>query len=492
MPLDANQRDALPDSDFAVPETRDLPIHDKTHVSMAWRVVDNVKNISAAQRDAARRHILRKAHEFGIDTKRWNLQSMAFSAMALDFPAQSDDHPNKVPFTGVLTRLDVPSDKPLMGTGGKCVVLPTEVAEDALHSLLGMGIDFTPAFDGHRPRVKIGLITAAEVRGNAVEISGFFYAADFPEEVQQIQADKEKMGFSFEAQSLMQSMKADPLVVVACEFTGAAVLYKDKAAYYDTSIAANADQEPEMTKEEKDQLDALTKGMTDMAASVAGIAASAAKAATDAVDAAMKAYKPVAASILPAVQAHAAALRTCASNMAKDNIGLHATRGHVGLLNAMADGLEAEASMNRLPHVFNDHNWLMGSAAVPNATEIAASATKAATDAVTTLLKPVLDSVAAMGTKLADITAKLTAAPAGDAAAIAAAAVSAAAARKTLPDSVLVSLKRIGLEASADGGAAVKITVAAFDAAASKAELPAQQRTALKLALKEAGQLVTA
>ena len=104
-----------------------------------------------------------------------------------------------------------------------------------------MAVDFTPSFDGHDAQAKIGIITSANVVGNAVEIEGFIYAADFPETAQLIKDLKNVLGFSFEAQRLsILDPGADVLTITDLAFTGAAILRKDKAAYTTTSLAAKA------------------------------------------------------------------------------------------------------------------------------------------------------------------------------------------------------------------------------------------------------------
>jgi hypothetical protein len=60
-------------------------------------------------------------------------------------------------------------------------------------------------------------------------------------------------------------------------------------------------------------------------------------------------------------------------------------------------------------------------------------------------------------------------------------------ARKTLAPGVAASLKRIGLEASAEKG----LSVADIDAATKKAGLDSQSSIALKLALKDAGMIAS-
>ena len=81
-------------------------------------------------------------------------------AMAVRFPEVAD-HPNRVPFSGVLTRVDEPSDKAPSGARGHRVVLTRAAAEAALPSLLGMAVDWRSGWDGHDAKQKCGIVTAA-------------------------------------------------------------------------------------------------------------------------------------------------------------------------------------------------------------------------------------------------------------------------------------------------------------------------------------------
>ena len=72
-------------------------------------------------------------------------------------------HPNRVPFEGVLTTVNTPSDRAPAGARGHRVLLTCEAAEQALPSLLGMAVDYRPAWDGHDNRRKIGILTEAIV-----------------------------------------------------------------------------------------------------------------------------------------------------------------------------------------------------------------------------------------------------------------------------------------------------------------------------------------
>jgi hypothetical protein len=104
-----------------------------------------------------------------------------------------------------------------------------------------MGVNFNPSLDGHDAKRKIGLITSAEIVGNAIQITGFVYAADFPATASTIRSLKDVLGFSFEAQRIkVLDPHAGVLTITELAFTGAAILRKDKAAFFSTSLAASA------------------------------------------------------------------------------------------------------------------------------------------------------------------------------------------------------------------------------------------------------------
>lgn len=105
-------------------------------------------------------------------------------------------HPNRAAFHGVLTMVDVPSQRPPSGARGHLVVLTKRAAEAALPSLLGMGVDYSPSLDRHDVRRKVGVIMRAEIVGRNVELGGYLFARDFPEIVEEI-AKSEQSGDRF-------------------------------------------------------------------------------------------------------------------------------------------------------------------------------------------------------------------------------------------------------------------------------------------------------
>jgi hypothetical protein len=156
-------------------------------------------------------------------------------AMAVDFPVVHG-HPNRLPFEGVLTLVDVASDKAPSGARGHKVVLTREAAEAALPSLMGMAVDYKAGWDGHDARQKCGIITAAEVDGQKLTVAGYLFARDFPEMEAKIQAES-AMGMSYElADAHVADMRAQVWTLTRATFTGAAILLRDKAAYRNTSF----------------------------------------------------------------------------------------------------------------------------------------------------------------------------------------------------------------------------------------------------------------
>ncbi len=111
--------------------------------------------------------------------------TIAMESMAVEMPAV-DGHPNRTGFRGVLTVVDVPSQRAPAGSKGKRVVLTRDAAEAALASLIGMALDYAPSFDRHDVRRKVGVITRADLVGRNLEVEGYLYAKDFPDIVAEI------------------------------------------------------------------------------------------------------------------------------------------------------------------------------------------------------------------------------------------------------------------------------------------------------------------
>jgi hypothetical protein len=177
--------------------------------------------------------------------------NIELESMAIEMPRVAG-HPNRQAFRGVLTLVDVVSDKSPAGARGHRVVLARAAADAALASLLGMALDYAPSLDRHDTRRKIGVITRAEIVGRQLELGGYLFAKDFPEIVREIGRGSGRaslcasgqnhhmhnpLGMSYEiADARVADVRSSVWTLTRVTFTGAAVLRRDKAAYRNTWI----------------------------------------------------------------------------------------------------------------------------------------------------------------------------------------------------------------------------------------------------------------
>jgi hypothetical protein len=178
------------------------------------------------------------------------MMNIELESMAIEMPAVVG-HPNREPFRGVLTLVDVVSDRAPSGARGHRVVLTRAAAESALASLLGMALDYSLALDCHDTRRKVGVITRADIVGKKLELGGYLFAKDFPEIVKKIGRGRgghrafdaattelpTSLAMSYEiADARVADLRANVWTLTQVTFTGAAILRRDKAAYRDTWI----------------------------------------------------------------------------------------------------------------------------------------------------------------------------------------------------------------------------------------------------------------
>ena len=191
--------------------------------------------------------------------QRSGTHELSLQAMAVEFPEVAG-HPNRLPFEGCLTLVDVASDKAPNGARGHRVMLTSAAAKAALPSLLGMAVDYKAGWDGHDARQKCGIITSAHLDDKRLMVSGYLFARDFPEFCDEIgprnvlhpgagfyrngieargipRKPSHEMGMSYElADAHVADMRASIWTLTRATFTGAAILLRDKAAYRSTSF----------------------------------------------------------------------------------------------------------------------------------------------------------------------------------------------------------------------------------------------------------------
>lgn len=144
-------------------------------------------------------------------------------------------HPNKAEFRGTLCHVDTASDKAPAGARGHKFLLKKSVIEQALPSIVGMGVNFDGAGRRHSPTKKVGIITDARIIDKDVLIEGYIFAYDFPEVVEAL--SKKTYGLSYEiCDVLLEDIKAYPWIATSFVFTGVAIMDVNKVAYKETEI----------------------------------------------------------------------------------------------------------------------------------------------------------------------------------------------------------------------------------------------------------------
>jgi hypothetical protein len=388
MPLTRQQRGDLPAEDFAVPGKRKIAIHDADHVRMGWETIGAAAGLTEDERREGRKRIIARAKEFDMDASKMEQGRVAGSwkldAMALNI--DNGGHANKMPFSGVLTFVDRPSDSAPAGSHGRRVTITAECADKALPTLMGMAVNYCAGYDGHDPKAKIGIITSADVVGNEIHVGGFIYAADFPEVAAEIKANKDLLGFSYECREIFtDDPDANPVRITDCVFTGAAILLKAKAAYKHTSLAANAAGELKMDKEVQDAFDGIKKMVTDVVKPLADT--------VTALAASVEEMKTKPAAIQAKAEAHAKKYDDLAASLVAD--GMDAST-----LVRQAAYIRAEGAQGRLVMAFPAN---LAAAASNQGADVAAIVTEAVKAAV----KPLEDKIAASDTVIKDLKASV-------------------------------------------------------------------------------------
>jgi hypothetical protein len=399
-------------------------------------------------------------------------------AMSLALPDMGSSHPNRKNFEGILTKIGEPSDSAPSGSGGRRVLITPAAAEQAIPSLLGMGVNLTEKMDGHAPTAKIGVITSAEVRGSDLMVAGILYCADFPEATLRVNLLQAQLGMSFEARNLsVEDSDADPLVINSLYFTGASILMKDRAAYRSTRLAAMAamaaieKENDDMTPEE------LKSTLTDV---VAGALAPV-NTAISALQASQTVLTDRVAGFgahIEAQQARMAKVEPAAASLEKTALAMEAAgvTDQAQTLRQMAAAMRSDAAAGREPQPFQVQAPAPQQQAAPVAPKFEDSdgykALQAQLTTMTASLAAAADKTAAAETKIADLKAAADLAKA-------------APDRKTLPPMIANLVAKAGIEMPGDGEG--PMNMGKLNQVLAASGLTTDQRMTLKTGLAKAG-----
>jgi uncharacterized protein YlxW (UPF0749 family) len=334
----------------------------------------------------------------------------SLEAMAIELPDVAN-HPNRMPFEGVLFKVGTPSEGAPGGSGGKRVLISKAVAEAATASLLGMGVNVAAGLADHDAQRKVGVITEGFVDGDDYRIRGFIYASDFPKVAEAVKGLQDSLGFSFEAQDWKSKMVGGVRHLTELTFMGAAILKAKAAAYKKTSLKAS---------EEKDVFDMDKDELAKLVAEQVAAATSALQAQATTLQAELATLKAAADEKLEAndkiakqVEPHAIALEAAADAMEGDGVGTHASRGHAVLARGLAKDMRSQSAAGIFPQIHRDHDWPLR-AADADVKTLTAKAVEDATKELSDKLaaaekaeKDHADKISAYETKIGDLTARV-------------------------------------------------------------------------------------
>ena len=156
-------------------------------------------------------------------------------------PTSKPKHPNRVPFEGVLARVDTPSDMAPNGSNGHRLLLLRAAAEEALPSLIGMPVGFRPNFEGHDFKNRCGVITEADIVGEEIIVRGHIFGLHFPEVAAEISKPGADLGMSYEiVDAKVHDMREAIYRITEFTFTGAAIMLRNSAAYQTSRFCIEA------------------------------------------------------------------------------------------------------------------------------------------------------------------------------------------------------------------------------------------------------------
>jgi hypothetical protein len=163
---------------------------------------------------------------------------------------RSVEHGNRVWFKGVITFVDQPSDRPVRGARNnpddkeeraRRVLIPADVAAEALDTLIGMPVYYHPLFNQHAFDRQCGIFTEAVVAHGRVIVRGFLYGRDHPKVINRLESaskNGEVFGFSYDLLNTVvrDTTATDVWEATRTTFRGAALVLAKHAAYRQTRI----------------------------------------------------------------------------------------------------------------------------------------------------------------------------------------------------------------------------------------------------------------
>lgn len=154
---------------------------------------------------------------------------------------------NRAPITGVLFRVDEPSEAiPAKGPGMPLYV-PKEVAASILNTVAGLPLDAHDNLSQHADEEIAGVMLSAELRGQDFVVHGYLWPGSKSSKVRKIVANQERLGMSMMADAWGHEAEVNGQKVFwvdDIELGGANILFSDCATYRKTRLIVAENQDP--------------------------------------------------------------------------------------------------------------------------------------------------------------------------------------------------------------------------------------------------------
>jgi hypothetical protein len=179
------------------------------------------------------------------DTEHDRLIEVEFDCPVVEVEARGlniQNHGNRMPFEGILFRIDEASETAPSKGSTLPLFIPREVAERAVDSVLqaeGLPLDADDSLTQHANNQIAGIMTRAEIRGKDFLVRGHLFPWSQKEKLDLIVANKDRLGMSMNARARGREAEVDGQKVFYIEeldLLGANILYSDHATYQKTRV----------------------------------------------------------------------------------------------------------------------------------------------------------------------------------------------------------------------------------------------------------------
>lgn len=154
---------------------------------------------------------------------------------------------NRAPITGVLFRVDEPSEAVPAKGPGMPLYVPKEVAASILNTVAGLPLDAHDNLSQHADEEIAGVMLSAELKDQDFVVHGYLWPGSKSSKVSKIVANQERLGMSMTADAWGHEAEVDGQKVFwvdDIELGGANILFSDCATYQKTRLIVAEKQDP--------------------------------------------------------------------------------------------------------------------------------------------------------------------------------------------------------------------------------------------------------